>query len=193
MVASCDLVDKQLLSNAFQFIYTSCNKLGDDHGKCFKVYCRKPNRSMNLDWEGYGNVVLTRAHRYDTHPTVSGCFDAVPLDKYIIKSVPLTDEMHSFKLLDLSFNNTRPVPHRGELVLAVSDATEHYLLSTPIVSDNLVTLCIYRKFLFLKLIDCNCNVVLSTFSVTGSNLPFSVCICKPAGCAKKTKFFFKVY
>jgi len=147
---------------------------------------------MNLEWEGYGKVVLSRTHRYDLHPVVSGCFDAVPLDKYIIKSAPLKDEMHSFKLVNLCFSKARAASHSGELVLAVRDVTEHYLLSTPIVSDNLVTLCIYGKFLFLKLIDCNCSTVLSTFSVTGNAPPFSICICRPTGCANKTKFSFKV-
>ena len=96
-VASCDLVDKQLLAKAYHFIYNSCNKLGNDSGKCFKVRLfRRPGNSLNLEWEAYGKVVLTRVHRYDSRPKVSGCFDVVPLDKYIIKSAPLEDKMHSF-------------------------------------------------------------------------------------------------
>lgn len=191
--ANCDLVDKELLSEAYQFIYSSCNKFGNDDGKCFKVTSwRKPLHSINLKWEGYGNVVLTRAHRYDAHPHVSGRFDVVPLDKYIIKSAPLQDEMSSFKLLDLCFTNGPTVSDNAELVVAVQDATAHYLLSTPIESDNLVTLNVYGSFLFLKLIDCSCNMVVSTFSITGNNPPFSICIRRPAGCSNKTTFCFKV-
>jgi len=193
-VASCDLVDKNLLNIAFQFIYTSCDEIGDDHGKCFKVpFSRRPNRSMNLDWESYGNVVLSRAHRCNPHPGVMGCFDTVPLDKYIIKSAPLTDEIHCFKLLDLCFNNGYTVSHSGKLLLAVRDATERCLLSTPIVNYNLVTVCIYGKFLFLKLIDCSCNVVLSTFNVTGNAPPFSIWICRPAEYNIETEFSFRVH
>ena len=55
----------------------------------------------------------------------------------------------------------------AKLVVAIQDTTEHYLLSAPIENNNLVTLCVYGDFLFLKLIDCNCNMVVSTFSITG--------------------------
>ena len=192
-VASCDLVDKRLLIKAYQFIYNSCDILGHDSGKCFNVrHYREPIISLGIQWEAYGKVVLSRAHRYDTHPGVSGCFDAVPLDKYIIKSVPLQEQMHSFKFLNLSFSNGSSVAVNDHLKLAVQDATEQYLLSTPIASDNLITLNIYGKFLFLKVIDCSRNTVVSTFSITGSNPPFSVCICRPAGCSKKTMFSFKI-
>ena len=192
-IATCDLVDKALLNEAYQFIYTSCNKFGDDSGKCFKVrLCRKPFRCTDLKWVGYENVVLTRRHRYDAHPCVSGRFDAVPFDKYIIKSAPLEDEIHSFRLLDVCFKNGSTVLGRAELVIAVQDATERYLLSTPIESDHLATLCVYESFLFLKLIDCSCNMVVSTFSITTNNLPFSICICRPAGCSNKTTFSFKL-
>ena len=78
------------------------------------------------------------------------------------------------------------------LILAVQDATEQYLLSTPIVGDNLVTLNVYEKFLFLKVVDCSCNIVVSTFSVTGNNPPFSVCIRRPVGFSNKTTFSFQI-
>ena len=193
-VTTCDLVDKELLSKAYQFVYTSCNKLGDDKGKCFEVKLwRKPIHSINLNWEGFGNVVLTRTDKYDPHPRISGRFDAVPLDKYIIKSAPLGDEFHSFTLLDLCFISVSTVLNNARLIVAIQDTSERFLLSTPIERDNLVTLSVYGNFLFLKLIDCTSNVVVSTFSITGSNPPFSICIRRAAGYSDKTKFSFKVY
>ena len=194
-VATCDLVDKELLSKAFQFVYTSCEKFGDDNGKCFKVKnWRKPIHSLSLKWESFGNVVLTRSNRYDPHPRVGGCFDGVPLDKYIIKSVPLQDKFHSFTLLDLYLKNRNrsTVLDNAKLVVAIQDTNEHYLLSAPIENNNLVTLCVYGNFLFLKLIDCNCNMVVSTFSITGNSPPFSICIRRAAGYSNKTTFSFKV-
>ena len=192
-VATCDLVDKELLSKAFQFIYTSCNKFGNDNGQCFKVKnWRRPVHSISLNWEGFGNVVLARTNRYDPHPRVSGCFDGVALDKYIIKSMPLQDEFHSFTLLDLYFKNKSTVLDNAKLVVAIQETTEHYLLSAPIENNHLVTLCVYGNFLFLKLIDCGSNVVVSTFSITGNSPPFSICIRRAAGYSNKTTFSFKV-
>ena len=179
-VTTCDLVDKQLLNEAYQFIYNSCN-IVQDNGKCFNVRLyRKPINSLGLEWEAYKKVALLRAHRYDTHPTVRGCFEVIPLDKYIVKSGPPAEEIHSFKIVDLSFSDGNNDTVNAELTLAVQDTTGQYLLSTPIASDSLVTLNIYGKFVFLKLIDCSCNMVVSTFSVTGNNPQFSVCIRRPA-------------
>ena len=192
-VARCDLVDKQLLNKAFQFVYSSCHTLGDDNGKCFKVrHYRKPIESLGIHWEGYSNVMLSRTHPCDSKPGVSGCFDKVPLDKYIIKSTPLDEKMHSFKFLNLSFNNGSSMEANVQLMLAVKDGTEQWLLSTPIVNGYLVTMNIYGKYFFLKIIDSSCNTVVSTFGVTGNNPPFSVCIRRPAGYSSKTTFSFKI-
>ena len=136
--------------------------------------------------------MLTRSNKYDPHPHVSGRFDAVPLDKYIIKSAPLRDEFHSFTLLELCFISSSTVLNNARLIVAIQDTSERFLLSTPIERDNLVTLSVYGNFLFLKLIDCTSNVVVSTFSITGSNPPFLICIRRAAGYSDKTKFSFKV-
>ena len=189
----CTLVDKQLLAKAYQFIYNSCDKLGNDSGKCFKVHrFRRPGNSLNLKWEAYGKVVITRAHQYDRCPKVSGCFDAVPYDEYIIKSAPLGDEMHSFVFLNLLFGDGRSAAAYDELILAVQDATKQYLLSTSLVSDNLVTLNVYGNFLFLKVINRSCDMVVSTFSINGSNPPFSICIRRPVGFSDKATFSFEI-
>jgi len=185
-IASCNLVDKRILSNAFQFIYSSCNDIyNDSDQKHFSVSIfRKPISSGMLKWHGFDGVSLSRDYPSAVDVGVSGSFDAVPFDKYIVKSAPLKDEIYWFKFT--KFSNSL-----SKLMFVINDASEHGLLSAPISRDSRFTLYIYEIHAFLKVVDSCTNTVTSTFGVTGNN-PFSVWICRPARCSKKVTFSFQI-
>ena len=190
-VASCNLVDKQLLSNAYHFIYNSCEIYRDNDQKTFRVSIfRRPMVSVTLDWEGFDNVSLARDYPSATSVGVSGSFSAVPFDKHIVKSAPLKNEIYYFRLTRFCFTIGSNLSNL-QLLLAISDASEDCLTSTPVSSDSLIILHVYGRYAFLKVVDICSNMVVSTFSVTGNN-PFSVRICRPAGCFKKAAFSFNI-
>ena len=187
-VASCNLVDKQLLSNAYHFIYSSSDRIDSDcQQKSFSISVfRRPMGIVRFGWQGYDTVKLVRDHPLDCNVGVSGSLEAVPLNQYILKSAPLTkDEIYWFQFSNLRFSNGCGLT---ELLLAITDTSECHLLSTPISNDYVVTLYVYGRHVFLKLVDSSSNIVVSTFGITGNN-PFSVHICKPAGYSKKKATF----
>ena len=189
-ITSCNLVDKQLLSNAYHFIYNSPSEIyrdADQVSFCVSVF-RRPMGSVSLKWEGFDNVPVSRDYPSATSCCVSGSLSAVPFDKYIVKAAPLKNEIYYFRLTRFSFANGSNL---SNLLLTISDASEHCLTSTPVATDSLITLYVYESYAFIKLVDTCSNTVTSTFSVTGNN-PFSVRICRPAGRFTKATFSFNI-
>ena len=193
-VASCNLVDKQLLSDAYHFIYCIPDGIRFDHSyKSFSVSIfRKPMGVMTYKWEGFDTVTLVRDHPSTVNVKVNGELEAVPPNQYIVKSAPLyEDDIYWFRFTHLSFS---VVSRSGlvELSLMITDVSEHCLLLTPISNNSLVIFYVYERFAFLKLVDSSENVVTSTFSVTGNN-PFALRICKPVEeCPTKATFAFDI-
>ena len=193
-VASCNLVDRQLLSDAYHFIYSMPGEINDDRSyKSFSVSIfRKPmGNKVSFNWEGFNTVTLVRDYPSAVRVDVNGKLEAVPPNQYIVKSAPLNkDDIYWFRFTRLSFSvicrSSLP-----ELLLMVTDVSQHCLLSTPISTDSAVTLYIHGRFVFLKLTDSSKDVVTSTFSVTGNN-PFMVRICKPLECSTKATFSFTI-
>ena len=192
-VANCKLVDKQLLSDAYNFIYSNPGGMDDDRSdKSFSISIfRKPMCNVTLKWEGFNTVTLVRDYPYAVHVDVNGKLETVPTNQYIVKSAPLKEQdIYWFSFTNLSFSG---IYRSGlsELSLMITDVFESCVASTPISSDSLVILYVYGKFAFLKLVDSAKDVVTSTFSVTGNN-PFTIRICKPLECSTKATFSFAI-
>ena len=186
-VASCNLVDQQLLSDAYHFIYSSEELSQDGNHKSFSISIfRKPMGCVTFNWKGFDNVSLVRNYSSFTGFDVSGNFSSIPVDKYILKSAPLKNEIYYFRLEKIYLSIGSDL---SKLLVAISDASENYLASTPVSSDSIITIYVHGRYVFLKLVEICSNTVVSTLSVTGVN-PFSVYICRPAGCFKKVTFSF---
>ena len=186
-IATCNLIDQQLLSDAYHFIYSSEELSQDRNHKSFSVSIfRKPMGCVTFNWKGFHNVSLVRNYSSISGSDVSGNFSSIPVDKYILKSAPLKNEIYYFRLKNIYLSNGSDL---SKLLVAISDASENYLASTPVSSDSIITLYVHGRYAFLKLVEICSNTVVSTLSVTGDN-PFSVCICRPPGCFKKVSFSF---
>ena len=184
-VVNCNLVDKRLLSNAYHFMY-SCSDGIDRNSQQKASIFRRPMGIVKFGWQGSDTVKLVHDHLFYFHIGVSGNFEAILLNQYIVKSAPLTeDEIYWFQFSNLHFSQGCGLT---ELLLAITDTSERHLLSTPISNNYVVTLYVYGRHAFLKLVDSTGNMIVSTFSITGNN-PFSVRICKPAGYSKKKVTF----
>ena len=161
-VACCDLVDRQLLSHAYHYIYTSCRPLGeynsDDPCKPPTVQLtRKPELGLKIEW--IANSGISIRHGKPNEITVSGQYDRSA--SYIIKSPPLGNGIFSFyasgKDLYLSFAITKT----NACIPAVHQYAEDFK------QYNLVTLYVYNSYLFVKYIVS--GVVKSTYSVSDQN------------------------
>jgi len=178
-VVSCSQVDKQLLSKAYRYIYTSCNPLGvyggdddsnDDDKELVEQALKKPVHSLKIEWFGYDNVSTT--YNQADKCKVSFNTKKVPLSKYIMKSSPLKNGVYAFSVS----NFTAQAPFNREKFIAVNitDQSDAYLYTHPLKQGSLVTFCVDGEELFLKLIEN--NKVKSTVSASGTR-PFRVCIC----------------
>ena len=131
-IASCNLVDKQLLSEAYHFIFSSSEEISQDvHHKNFVVSpFRKPMNCVVVNWEGFDSVSLARE---GLSIGVSGHFHSVPDDKYILKSAPLENDIDYFRLTNIRLTNGT---NSSKLLVVISDMSENCLTSTPVSSDS---------------------------------------------------------
>jgi len=178
-VVSCSHVDKQLLSSAYRYIYTSCKPLGvyavndgdeNDYKELVKQSLRKPIHSLKIEWFGYDGV--STSYDVANKCKVSFVSRKVPLTKYIMKSSPLNCGIYTFSVS----NFTAHAAFSRDKFIAVNliDQSDVYLYTHPLKEDSLVTFSVDGDELFLKIIEN--NKVKSTVSMNGTS-PFRVCIC----------------
>ena len=183
-VARCDLVNKTTLTKAFEYLYGSCRALGEcDCG--MPVYlnkeCHRQPKSMILQWNGQkGTKIL-----YSAVDKCNVKFEYQNLESVtVMKSMPLTNGIYSFyfhsfqldeskakasNLLSLPSTSTSPT----NLAIAISDRDGETLVTSLLENENLVTLYVYGKYIFLKRIGL--AQVKATISTDG-NCPFSITI-----------------
>ena len=180
VAARCDLVNNQLIGDAYHYIYNSCKPLGEyDSNECSlepaSPSLRKPRCSLEMKWSPYSNNITMN---YDNlgNCTVSFRCDLIGFKQHVIKSTPLNNGIYTFSVFSigaLSCGNTYNCPD-GVISIAVSTPCGRYLYSCALISHNLITVYVHDEYLFLKLIEG--DKVKSTTSIHETN-QLSICIC----------------
>ena len=177
-VAGCDIVDKQLISDAMRYIYTSTRPLGeyssDEPCKPTPVQLsRKPDIGSKIEWVASTGISI----EYNSVNVgyVTGTCGALSNDKYVVaKSKPLSDGVYSFGVSDVRCIQS----HYGgsysfEVCFAITKSTVPgtHLYSNCLEKSSLVSLYVYGGHLFAKYIVR--QTVVSTY--TSSDLgPFCI-------------------
>ena len=179
VVARCDLVNNQLIADAYHYIYNSCKSLGDyDSNECSMEptapSLRKPRRSLEMKWLPYSSQITMKYDNLD-NCTVSFHGSFIEFKKHVIKSTPLNG-IYAFSVFSInSGNNNCAYGYAdGAISIAVSTHCGRYLYSYALISHTLITVYVHDEYLFLKLIEG--DKVKSTASIheTGQ---LSICIC----------------
>ena len=192
VVARCDLVNNQLIGDAYHYIYNSCKPLGEyDHNECIREpvspSLRKPKTLLKLEWVPCQNGITMKHDQLD-ECTVSFNGGSVPVNNYIIKSLLLRNGIHTFSVLNITAYDTSrtsytdtlgcvPIntPYLGAPIsIAVDSQGDKCLYCYPLKNDSLITVYVHDEYLFLKLIEG--DKVKSTTSICEAGL-FNVSIC----------------
>ena len=183
VMARCDLVSKQLLSDAYHYIYNSCKPLGEyDSKECSQEPVsptRKPKNSLKMEWVPNQNQVTIK------HDQLDECdisFRPVPVNDYVIKSLQLKNGIYTFSVHNITAASsyginidyvTTPYPD-APISISISGQGDKYLYFYPLINDSLITVYVHHEYLFLKLIEG--DKVKSTTSLSKADL-FRICIC----------------
>ena len=177
VVARCDLVNNQLIGDAYHYIYNSCKPLGEyDSSECSlepaSPSLRKPRCSLEIKWLPYSSNITMQYDKSDNW-MVSFYGHAVP---FFIKSTPLKNGIYAFSVLNIAplrHGYTYTLPN-GAISVVVSTQCDRRLYSYTLISPSLVTVYVHDEYLFLKLIEG--DKVKSTTTIHGTD-PFNICIC----------------
>ena len=154
-VARCDLVDKQLISEAIDYIYNANYQLGayNDENPCKPTavqFSRKPELGSKIEWVACDGVTI--AYKHVNQSYISGNCCALSNNEYVIvKSKPLDDGIYSFSVSDVhsSCNN---ITLRMCFSITQSSMPEVNLYANRFQQPNLVSLYVRCDFLFVKYI-----------------------------------------
>ena len=168
VVARCDLVNNQLIGNAYHYIYNSCKPLGEyDHNECVRESVspslRKPKTSLKLEWVPYQNGITIKHDQLD-ECTVSFNAGLVPVNNFIIKSLSLRNGIYTFSVLNISaYHNSyrsnydldpiRTSYSGAAISIGVGSQDDKCLFCYPLINDSLITVYVHNDYLFLKLIE----------------------------------------
>ena len=167
-MASCDLVDTQLLAKAYQYLYSSFLPLGQYNakydGQLIDQCLRKVVHSSKVDW--FGNEGVSVAFDKMNKCKVSFTAKKLPSsNKYILKSCPLENGIYSF-------NYTSSSSYMS-LSINITDEDNDHLYTYPLKSNSLISVFVDGRHLFLKLI--RNNEVQSTATISSDKARFSIC------------------
>ena len=165
VVARCDLVNNQLIADAYHYIYNSCKPLGEyDPNECTREpvspSLRKPRCSLKLEWVSCQNGITINYGQLDKH-SVSFSGSLVPVNNYITKSLSLRNGTYTFSVLNITAYHTyninctvtRQSYSGAPISIAVCNQGDKYLYSYPLINSSLITLYIHDDYLFLKLVE----------------------------------------
>ena len=174
-----DLVNKQLLIDAYYYIYNSCKPLGEyDSKECTLepagLTFRKPRCSLEVQWSAHQGTM--QRDKLDDY-RVTYYLNSVATNHYcIISSSPLKNGVYTLSIINIT---PKQNSYSNALVsIAIRDQHDKYLYFHPLISDNLITMNVHDEYLFLKLIEG--DKVKSTTSITLEADLFSICICNIA-------------
>ena len=189
-VATCDLSDKQLLSEAYLYLYNSSSPLGvygeNDCQPPTEQSSRKPLPVTRIQWN-YSSSSGTSftpngADKYNVNVNFNA--NCLAVGTFVVKSMSLANGIYSLSLSDLYFARsggnpycTTQLDHKGQISIAIADGNLQYLNTYPVVYANLlITMYIHDDDVFMKFIDNETAIVKSTITITGT-CPFSIHIC----------------
>ena len=177
-VAGCDIVDKQLISDAMRYIYTSTCPLGeysrDEPCKPTPVQLsRKPDVGSKIEWVASSGISIE--YKYVNVGYVTGTCGALSKNEHVVaKSKPLGDGVYSFSVSDAHcYRSQYGGSYPFEVCFAISKSTvpETHLYSNCLEKSSLVSLYVYAGHLFAKCIAHKTVVSTYTSSDTG---PFCI-------------------
>ena len=173
-----DLVNKQLLIDAYYYIYNSCKPLGEyDSKECTlepPSLTRKPRCSLEIQWSAYclGTMQRDKLDKY----RVNYYSNPNAADRNIMISSPLRNGIYTFSIINISPN--RNSYSNAVVSIAIRDQHDEYLYFHPLNGDSLITVYVHDEYLFLKFVEG--DKVKSTTSITLDADLFSICICSIA-------------
>ena len=104
-----DLADKQLIVKAFNYLYNSPCPLGlygdGSHQIPLEQFKSLSNCSIRTHWIAVSSYVSLKPVTIDKYD-VSFCLLQVPVNSFAVKSMPLSNGMHSFRPYNLSLTFT---------------------------------------------------------------------------------------
>jgi len=182
-----DFADKQLIVKAFHYLYNSPCPLGSygdgSHQLPPEQFAKLSTCSIRTHWIASSNMVSLTPVQMDRYD-VKFYAGEINVNSFVVKSMPLSNGIHSFTLSNLSFTyipsssygcSERAANINGQISIAIVDKNNHCLDTHPVMCNNiLITLCIHDSDLFIKFVEG--GKVKSTFTTTGGN-PFVICIC----------------
>ena len=181
-VANCDLVDKQLLSQAYHYIYTSYYSLGeynnDDPCKPPTVHLtRKPELGLKIEWIANDGITIT--YNQPNQCTISGTYN-VPT-AYIVKSRPLENGIFSFSVSNC---------HSFSFAISDSSKPDEHMYVNVLGHSNLISLYVYEQYLFVKYISY--KTVKSTYGIYAGASSYCVTIIRRSAYSSNSHFCFNI-
>jgi len=186
-VATSNLTDKHLLSEAYRYLYNSSSPLGEygesDWQPPPEQSSRKPLLSTKSQWVSNTGCGVSFSCNVADNYNVSFNPCSIAAHNFIIKSMPLRNGIHSFHLSNLSFTrtiNSSPytvtgLDHSNQISFTIASSNQRFLHINPIMhTDLLITIYIHDDDFFIKFIEG--KNVKSTTTTTGTK-PFSIHIC----------------
>ena len=148
-----DLINKQLLLDAYHYIYNSCKPLGEYHSsECTMepagLKLRKPRCLQEIQWSSnQATLQHDKLNEYKVSFYSSNT-------NVIMTSSPLRNGIYTCSILNITAtHNNEPYTH-APISIAVSDKQgDKYLYSYPLANDSMITAYVHNDFLFLKLIQ----------------------------------------
>ena len=190
VVARSDLVDNQLIRDAYHYIYNSCRPLGEySSEECIleppSPTLRKPRCSLKIEWVPYKDGDISMQHDKLDECNVSFGSNFLQINNHIVKSLLLKNGIYTFSVLSVaaSYSNYNSFNCRNETVLysgvpvsmTISNQGDKYLCSYPLIKNSLITVYVHDEHLFLKIIEG--DKVKSTTSITLEKGLCNICIC----------------
>ena len=184
-VASCDLVDKELISKAYHRIHGTCHALGEHDGDnpydpaSFK-FTRKPRLDLHIDWVAISGISIE--YNLPNQITISGQYDESAT--YILKSPPLSNGVFSFNISSSYLYN-----ESLSFAIACSHMPIVHQYCRDLEPSNLVTVHVYNNYLFVKYIVS--KVVKSTYSISDQN-GYCITIFRRPSISRRRSVYFNI-
>ena len=158
MLPRSDLINKQLLLDAYYYIYNSCKPLGEYHcSDCILepagLRLRRPKCLQELQWSA---AVYQATLQHDKLDEYKVSFTSSPsyVNTNVMTSSPLRNGIYTFSILNITATqNFTPYTHAPISIAVSNKQCDKCLYSYPLANDSMITTYVHDDYLFLKLIQ----------------------------------------